>query len=467
MTDGTGPAGPLDAGPVGSLDAGEGGLLGFVAPGYGVASLADVLPGVLAALGVAGESDPLGLAVGPLAGVRRVVVLLVDGLGYHLLGAAAEHGAVLAGAVAGRYGWLRAATSGFPSTTPTSLVTLATGAPPGAHGVVGFTVAVPGTDRILTHIRWRGDDADVSPRAWQPVPTAFERAAAAGVAAVVVNRGEFAGSGLTVATYRGADYRPADGVDQTVAGVLAAVRGADRALVYAYHGRVDHAAHAYGLASPRWGEAVAEADRLIAGIAAGLPPDAALLVTADHGGLDVPPADPGVPSGATAPSGPTGGGGGERFDIDGRAELTGPGSGVRVVAGEPRVRHVYARPGAAADVLAAWREGLAGRALVVGRAEAIGAGWFGPAVTAAAAARIGDVVAVCTGRNVLVATVREASSAGLVGYHGSLTAVEMAVPLLVVRSGEVVTPGGVAPGGVAPGGVGPGSVGPGSVVPGG
>jgi hypothetical protein len=435
-----------DAADLRTGEGGRGGLLDLIPPRYGAGSLADILPGVLAALGVAGEVDPLGLAGGPLAGVRRVVVLLVDGLGYHLLADAAPHAPAIGGVLAGRYGWLVPATTGFPSTTPVSLVTLATGAPPGAHGVVGFTVAVPGTDRTLNHILWRGprpgedvsgdgrDGGAVDPYRWQPVPTAFERATRAGVPAVVVNRAEFAGSGLTVATYRGADYRPADGTDPTAAAVVAAVRGIDRGLVYTYHGRVDHAAHQHGLTSAQWAAAVADADRLVAGIAAGLPPDAALLVTADHGALDVP-FDREVPTGGPAA-------GGARFDLDAAVELTGPASGLRVLAGEPRVRYAHALPGAAADLLTAWRETLAGRALVMSRDEAVATGWYGPAVSADAAARLGDVVAVCTGRDVLVAPVSDPSSARLVGYHGSLTRVEATVPVLVVRSGEVVVPGG-------------------------
>ncbi len=49
-----------------------------------------------------------------------------------------------------------------------------------------------------------------------------------------------------------------------------------------------------------------------------------------------------------------------------------------MLAGEPRARYVHAAPGAAADVLATWRETLGDRAWVVGRDEAVAAGVFGP-----------------------------------------------------------------------------------------
>src|SRR6185312_13564951 len=88
----------------------------------------------------------------------------------------------------------RTLTAGFPSTTPVSLVTLGTGVPPGAHGILGFTVRQP-NGHILNHIQWKRRP---DPALWQPVPTRFELAAAAGVAVTVVNKPEFEGSGLTV-----------------------------------------------------------------------------------------------------------------------------------------------------------------------------------------------------------------------------------------------------------------------------
>ncbi len=381
----------------------------FSLPSYGTASLAELLPSVLVALGVPGP-DPLGLADGPLAGVRRVAVLLVDGLGYHLLPAASPNAPALAAVRAGHCGTLSMLTSGFPSTTPTSLVTLGTGAPPGQHGVVGFTVLIPGTERTLTHITW---DDSVDPWRWQPLDTVFDRATAAGLPNFVTGSPKFAGSGLTVAAYRGATYRPVLAESDTAATVLAALTGTDRALVYAYHPDVDRAAHLHGPGSPQWRDAVAGADRLIAGIAARLPGDAALVVTADHGMVAVDEPD--------------------RVDID-----TTPGllEGIQVITGEPRARYVHARAGAVGDVLAAWREILGSRALVVTREEAIDAGWYGP-VSAAAAARIGDVVAVASGRYALVRRIAEPFESGLLGYHGSLTAAELAVPLVLLRAGDV------------------------------
>ncbi|NJC69774.1 alkaline phosphatase family protein [Planosporangium thailandense] len=376
-----------------------------VQPRYGTDTLADVLPGVLTALGAPGLADPLGLASGPLAGVRRVAVLLVDGLGEYQIPLAAPYAPTLTDLATGRLGHSRSITAGFPSTTPTSLVSVGTGAPPGQHGVLGFNLRVPQTGRILNHIEWRDDPA---PAVWQPVPTVFERAAAAGVPVTVVSRADFAGSGLTVAAYRGAAYRGAAGVDALATELLSALR-VQGGLVYGYHPDLDRAGHRHGLASPEWASAAADVDRLVTRLAAELPADAALVVTADHGQLDIPAEG--------------------RFDLDTDARLR---AGVVAAAGEARVRYLYTAPGARDDVVAAWRAVLGDGAWVVPREEAVAAGWFGP-VPEEHLARIGDVVVACHDRNVVVATRSEPPFvARMVAFHGSYTAAEMRVPLFVV-----------------------------------
>ncbi|MGS2619149.1 alkaline phosphatase family protein [Micromonospora sp. LZ34] len=378
--------------------------LAVVTPRYGTGSLADVLPSALAVLGVPGATDPLGLA-GALAGVRRIAVLLVDGLGWYQIPTAAPYAPTLAG-LAATVG--RPLTSGFPSTTPTSLVTLGTGAAPGAHGVLGFTVRVPGSDRVLNHIEWAGDPA---PLRWQPVRTQLERARAAGVAVTVVSRPEFGGSGLTVAANRGGDYRGAAGVDALAREMLAALAAGDGpTLVSGYHPDLDRHGHLTGVDSVPWRHAATEVDALLARLVEGLPADGALLLTADHGQLDVPA--------------------GHRFDLDTDPRLR---AGVRVVAGEPRVRYLHVAPGATADVVSAWSAVLGDAARVRTREEAVAAGWFGP-VPAEHLGRIGDVVVVCNDTYAVMATRSEKPLASrLVAYHGADTAAEMTIPLLVVR----------------------------------
>jgi Type I phosphodiesterase / nucleotide pyrophosphatase len=393
-----------------STKGGEDGVLHLPAdlrrPAYGTATLADVLPGVAAALGAPVErgdlpADPLNLTAA-LARARRVAVLLVDGLGADLVRAHADLAPTLAG-MASPAGDLEAP---CPSTTPVSLTTLGTGLPPGAHGVLGFVTAVPGEDRTLNHVQWT-DDPD--PRDWQRRRSVFEQAAAAGVAVTAVAPYAFAGSGLTDAAYRGARYAGTVSAGDLAARVVESLVAAPRALVYGYTAELDLTGHVRGVDSPAWRAQLALADRLVAQVVAGLPDDAALLVTADHGMLDVPPDT--------------------RVDLEAEPGLL---DGVRLLAGEPRARYVHAVPGAAADLLARWREVLGDRAWVGGRDEAIASGVFGP-VDDGVAARIGDVVALARGSWALTAPEREPGPSRLRGYHGSLTATELAIPLLAAR----------------------------------
>ena len=367
---------------------------GPVVPGYGENTLADLSDSVLASLGVPGSANPLGLAP-----VGRVCVLLVDGLGWDLLRSHRSAAPVMAGLME-TGSWL---TAGFPSTTVTSLGSLGTARPPGQHGLLGYQVRVPETGELLNQLRW---DKDVDPVAWQPGLTIFERCAAAGVPAIRIAAGAFRKTGLSVAAMRGADYRAANTLGALVARTASALGEGRRGLAMVYTGDLDATGHALGCTSPAWRFQLAYVDRLVEQLTAVLPAGTALYVTADHGMVDVPAA--------------------ERFDADALPELR---DGVAVLAGEGRARHVYAVPGAAADVLERWQATLGDSAWVVSREEAVEAGWFG-SVAPRAEARIGDVVAAMRGRSAVVATEAEPRESALVGMHGSLTPAEQRVPLL-------------------------------------
>jgi predicted AlkP superfamily pyrophosphatase or phosphodiesterase len=368
-------------------------------------SICDVLPAAAALLSVSEAVDTLGVT--EWAGdVRRVAVVLVDGMGWHLLPELAADAPLLASVLAGDAGRLDELVCTFPSTTPTSLVSLATGVAPGAHGILGFTVKLPDTDRVLPHIAWRDDPPAAQ---WQPVPTWFERLRQAGVSARAVLPAAFIGSGLTEAAYRGAEFHTTITSEDYAARVADQLRAAP-GLVYAYTAELDTAAHLSGIGSPEWHAAAARVDALLTRLVEALPSDAALLVTADHGGLNVPANN--------------------RIDLDADPRLS---AGVRVVAGDPRVRYLHTDPGATSDVVAAWSEVLDGLATVCGRDAAVAAGLFGP-VHPDHLPRIGDVVVTCAGDDAVLATGHEPPEvAQLVGFHGAATPAEMAIPLITFR----------------------------------
>lgn len=371
----------------------------FVRPAYSDRSLADVVPAAAAGLGV----GPGVLGPGPehlvLPAAPAYVVFLVDGLGAELLRRHAHAAPYLAGLLDDD----RVATAGVPSTTATSLASLGTGLPPGAHGLVGFTSRIPGTDQLLNALFW---DKRVDPVAWQPHQTAFARLAAAGVSVTVVNKREFATSGLTVAAHRGADYVGADRVGERIAAVAVAAQ-TQPSLTYVYDGDLDWTGHRYGVASAAWLQQLAMVDAEAEQLREALPGHVRLVVVADHGMIDSPPAS--------------------RIDVD---EVPALRDGLVLIGGEARFRHLYCAHGAVDDILAAWREQLGDRAVVWSRERALAEGWFGEA-DPSVLPRIGDVVVACRGDHGIFSSVDFAYETTLIGLHGSLSRDEMVIPLLV------------------------------------
>lgn len=371
---------------------------GLPVPSYGGGSLADVLPALLGTLDVPGAPSGLELETGP-----QVCVLLVDGLGWNALGAAPEAAPFLTALLDGPGS--RCITSVFPTTTPIALTSLGTGLPPGEHGIVGLFLRLETGQLVNTLAR----PAEADLRALQPLPTVFERALAAGVTVARVGPGAFDGNGLTEAGLRGGLYLAAESVGERVAAAAAAVRAGERSLTYVYFGDLDATGHRHGCRGEAWRAELTHVDRVAEQLAAALPRGATLLVTSDHGMVDVP--------------------GNRRWDVATTPALR---EGVEVVAGDLRGAHVHVVPGAADDVLAAWRATLGGQFWVAGRDEAIAAGLYGPTVTDTVRPRIGDVVALaledCA---VLDSRTMPAPVRILLGLHGSVTADELLVPLLV------------------------------------
>jgi len=378
-------------------------------PRYGEASLADLVPSLLAALDVPGMANPLG--VEPL---RRVCLLVVDGLGWEALLEVRGWAPTLAAATERG----RPLTTGFPSTTAASLCSIGTGRPPGEHGLVGYTIALPGMDRAFNCLRWApygmGATKDlrdrVVPEQLQPLETAFERAARDDVAVHLVGQREFAKSGFTRAALRGGDYHGVHSVGDLVATAVRALGEGRRSFVYAYDPTLDRTGHVRGVGSLAWRLQLAHVDLLVRQLVERLPRGGALVVTGDHGMVDLRAE--------------------QRLDLADEPELA---SGVRLLAGEARARHVYARPGAAGDVLATWRALLGDAMWVLPGEQAVEAGWFGPRLADHVRPRIGDVVAAAFGPVGVVQREIDPTQAQLTGHHGSLTSAELLVPFLELR----------------------------------
>lgn len=377
------------------------------APAYGRRSIAEVLTSAAASLGVEGFTNALGL---PAA--SRVCVVLADGLGRNLLKQKSAHTPFLRSVLQAGQGdvpvWLDSA---FPSTTAAALSSLGTGLPAGRHGMVGYDVLDPDQDKVVNLLgNW---DPGVEPSAWQPFPTVFERIADE-VDVSTVSLSQFDGSPMTRAALRGGRFIPGTTAHARTAAAADAMAAPGPSLMYFYVNDLDKAGHRYGCRSEQWEHQLEELDAAVKRLNSTLPAGTTILLTADHGMLDV--AEP------------------QRIDFSTDPELV---DGVRHTAGEPRMVHLYLEPAQAAAgaggrerLLTAWKARFGDRIWAFTRAEAIAGGLFGD-VRPAVEGRIGDVmiaardaVALYDGRRM------RPTAMEVVGQHGSLTKAEREVPLV-------------------------------------
>ncbi len=358
-----------------------------VLPSYDQGCVSNLVPALLGA-----SASPAPWLPRIALEAEQVVLLVLDGLGADQLAQRAS----CAPAMLAMQG--EPITTVAPSTTATALTSLTTGLAPGDHGVVGYRIVVGG--EVLNVLRWTTGHGDarrsVPAAALQPV------AAFAGQCPAVVTRAEFVHSGFTAAHLGGVRFTGYRTPGTLVAEVNRLVRGGEP-FVYAYYEGIDKVSHEYGLGE-HFDEELRLADSLVARLLETLPVGTALVVTADHGQVEV----------------------GDRV-----VQLPGDVlAHVALQSGEGRFRWLHARPGRAQALLDAARERLGGLAWVRSRDEVADQRWFGPRLSDEAVARLGDVALVAR-EDVAFADPTDTGPYDLVGRHGSLTAAEMRVPLLV------------------------------------
>ena len=373
-------------------------LPAMVVPAYRSTTLGELTPSIGAHLGVAGFAEDAFR----LPQSARYVVVLIDGLGWNLLRRAVREAPYLASLL----GSAQPITSAVPSTTVTSLASLGTGLPPGQHGLVGYTSRVPATGEILNALTW---EADPPPTVYQAKPTFFERAADAGIEVTTVALTRFRGTGLTEAALRGAAFVPfSDDTSEELRIALiaeAALRG-DRSIVYAYERELDHCGHVHGCNSTSWLEQLARIDAMCERLRAALPPEVTVIITGDHGMVDIPPD--------------------QRIVAEDDPALM---AGVSALAGEGRFRQLYVDHESPSRVADRWRARLGELAWVRTRDQAINEGWFA-AIDDQLRDRWGHVLVALRG-DWAVMTKAFPREFTLIGMHGSLTPAEMLVPLIL------------------------------------
>ena len=354
-----------------------------IRPDYGAASLEQVVPALV------GRVDN-GWLPGPARAANTVVLLVLDGLGWELLQAHAPELPELAALTGGPI------TTVAPSTTACALTSITTGLAPIQHGILGYRMRLDGS--VLNVLRWTVDGGARPPDAFR----VQRHQPFLGRTVPVVTRSEFRTSGFSAAHLRDAPFHGWS----TVAMIIERVRllaEAGHPLIYAYYPGIDTVAHEFGLAPPHLLAELRFVDELVGRLRDALPPEAALLVTADHGEMEV----------------------GDRW-----IELTAMQDLMSGASGEGRFRWMDARKGAAADLLASATESYGADAWVMPRDQVLDEGWLGPGpVPAANRRRLGDV-ALMARADVGFLDPALPKERNLIGAHGSLTSAEMLVPLV-------------------------------------
>ncbi len=364
-----------------------------IIPKYGSSTLVDVLPSIASKLGV--STTPAAIS---LPDASHYVLVMVDGLGFNILERHLEYAPFMAHFFEESH----RLTSGVPSTTATSLTCLGTGLTPGVHGMVGYSFRDP-SGQVMNALTF---DTGADPFEIQPNQTQFEKLTAGGVAVSNVSPARFENSGLTLAGQRGTNFIPIEDEHDFLGRIEAtceSVKRGDRTFTYVYERDLDHIGHSCGVADDSWRLTLARIDQFISDLATALGPSVCLLITGDHGMLDVDP--------------------GHRLIVQEEPKLC---SGLTAVAGEGRLRQLYTdEPEAVAK---RWAQFLGERAWVKTRQEATEAGWFGD-VANSVKTRIGDVL-VAMRTDWAIMTTEAPGEFSLVGMHGSLTEDEMYVPLM-------------------------------------
>jgi len=337
---------------------------------------------------VRAEENPLGL---PRS--RRTLVILVDGLGSVNLTARSAHARTIGSLTRSD------AHSGFPTTTASALATLMTGRSPGETGMVGYAIRDPATSEIVNQLS--GLDA-LDPLVWQPAPTLWEQNS--DLPTAIISSPRYRDSGLTRAILRGAPYVNAKSWGDRLSAIDSFWAENREGVAYVYIAELDMAAHASGVASDQWIRRLEELDGFIADVCRRLTPTDGLIITGDHGVMDVPASRHIiVPSDSPLLE-----------DV--------------VVGGEPRFLHLYTNE--PTTTLNRWRETEGRRSHVASRDEAIAAGWFGR-VEDFARERIGDVLVTPRGESVYyIEGIATDQAMAMVGQHGGLSRTETLVPII-------------------------------------
>ena len=374
-------------------------------PAYGGACIASLTPALLEVVYNAGAVGPDWLPE-PIRNASQIVLLVVDGVGWAQLQSAPTVVPTINSGTGG------AITSVAPTTTACALTSISTGLTPAEHGLVGYRLAVGANRtapvdknaRILNVLKWRTEDGDarvhLPPQEFQPV-SAF-----GGAPATTVTRGDFLATGFSAAHLDGPRMVGWQVPSTIVVETRRALADGTR-FVHTYYDGPDKVAHEHGLGEHYEAELRAT-DRLVGDLLEVLPSGACLVVTSDHGQVDV----------------------GRSAELPANELL----EASWLISGEGRFRWFHARAGAKRDLEAAAIACHGEVAWIRTLEQMVDEGWFGGPLKPEFASRLGDVALVAK-EPVAFLDPADTGETRLAARHGSLTEAEMFVPLLAFCPG--------------------------------
>jgi len=387
----------------------------MILPDYHGGSIVNLMQSIVCALGDGQGSQPyVPLTLAPpdtFGGSRKVVLFVIDGLGYELLMNTATDGAMgehLRGSM----------TSVFPSTTATAITTFLTGRAPQQHALTGWfmwfrevglvAAPLPFTTRAggvsLT-------SAGVDPRrlfAVAPVSDTLD------TRCYIVQRRDLVDTSYTNAFKGKAEvrgYRSLQGFFDVVREI---VNSNDSCFVYAYWPQLDSMCHRFGAGDERSREHLRQIDaRFGAFLDSVRGSESTVVLTADHGFVDTTAAT--------------------RLDLGDHRHLAD--TLVLPLCGEGRAVYCYVDPARRGQFEAYVAQELGECCVAVEREQVLADGYFGlgdphPRL----AERIGHYILLMKDNFVLRdQLLGEGQRPVHVGVHGGVSAAEMQVPLVLAH----------------------------------
>ena len=336
---------------------------------------------------------------------QSACVILVDGLGSGNIRSAPAYARFLNESLNGT----QPLYSGFPTTTATSLVSLATAKPSGDHGFIGYRVFDRNKNRAINFLNDLENELD--PLEYQGLETVSERSNNQGIKSHVVGSSAYEKSGFTKATMRGSSYVSADRISDRFSKALDLLSKPGN-LIYLYIPELDQAAHRFGTQSIQWLALLEELDAEVRAFSKKIPKKTLAIVTADHGIVDVSK--------------------NEHIYLDQHEDLF---ADLLMVGGDPRVAYLY-WPEAYdfSEKIDAISKRFEGKILALTPAELVEAGWLSD-LRDNSASWVPDLVLVCIQNGAIYHRgFAKAKSLEMIGQHGSWSKKEREVPMIVLRN---------------------------------